>query len=583
MEEQAAYLADEEESYYPQSFEELCANFEHAVAQATRVWPNHEHRGWPFESRLANFSYEWPAINDALQDDRTAPRVLDLYDSLYAGSQTRIWHQGDATDLRDQVGQFVYREPERMYALAHSEDETVARAATRLLFLGATNQLLDKERSVQLSSLAPAIYQEIVAAEQPDELLEQGVIEGLSRALLWSGDDISGNAAREVLRTIGIFGTNPKTAHIAEAIRETSAANLLVNVDIPPAPEKVAEYLMKPEKLVTAVIVERLFRKTDFDGDSDEDFAAWRQKLLALHTRTMADGTEATLLHHIYRQAEHAYWDTGKAQRRIGETVLAHVALDVEALEAGWSYGRGDGRSYHYRPERYMQMNLECIAQIEDTEPGATEYLMRHHNIRNFNRLPAEIWINQYRNRDDQIRPKDVVLMARADHNVFLTFGTFERTALELAEHAQESGTDMVVFECETVSDVLRSLFGVKYHYKQQISGLYAAVHGCEFGMFFSDGLDGMLSTGGIRRYDVKSHGLKHLRSLFLPEAEGVLASCSTGLPDGPAAALAEQLQISFTGPDANTNVARLNARASGSGTTFAPQYYGAQAIRHGA
>ena len=467
-----------------------------------------------------------------------------------------------------------------MHELAQSDDQSVARSATRLLFLSA-NDLLDKNDAERLVPLMPAVYQELLVTDQPDAQLMKGVTWALSRAFFWSGDDISGEQSRAVLQAADLFAGNPKTAEIARSMRQAAATSLLRNIDTPPAPEKVAEYVARPDYLVTGILMERLFRKIDFGDDSDEAFAAWRNKLAALHIQARAQGTEVAFLTHLYKEAQYVRDDGLTAQKRIGETVLAYLALDTTALEQGWEHGRGNGQSNHYQPEVYMQMNLECIAQIEDVEPGATEYLMREHNIRNFNRLPAQIWINQYRNRDDQERPKEVVLMARSDHSASFTFGTFGQNVAELNRYAQRHGTDMVVFECETVSDVLRSVFKITHHYKQRISGLYAAVHGCELGMFFGDKLDGVLLAHGAQRYDPNQQTARRLQAIFMPAAEGAFSSCSTGLPDGPADVLADLLGIPVTAPDADSSMIGLNPQATGSGTAFRPLYNRAQPVRH--
>jgi len=581
MEDYTSYfLCDEEESYFPESFEELCDNFEYAVQQAELVLSSQGRRGWSFESRLTSLVSEWPAINDALQDYRMAPRVLEMYETLLAGSQTRIRDEQDAEALWYRVSQLVYREPERMHELTQSEDPVVARSATRLLFLSAYD-LLDKNDAERLVPLMPAIYEELLATEHPDVRLVKGVTTALSRAFFWSGDDVSGEQSRAVLQAADLFAGNPQTVAIASSMRHTAATSLLRNSNTPPAPEKVAEYIARPDYLVTGILMERLFRKIDFRDASDQDFAAWRDKLAALHMQAQDQGAEAAFLTHLYKEAQYTRDGGLTAQKRIGETVLAYLALDTTALEQGWEHGRGDGRSNHYQPEVYRQMNLECITQIENIEPGATEYLMREHNIRNFNRLPAQIWINQYRNRNDQTRPKEVVLMARSDHSVSLTFGTFGQNVADLNHHAQRHGTDMVVFECETVSDVLRSVFKIAHHYNQRISGIYAAVHGCELGMFFGDKLDGVLLAHGIKRYGPDQQAVRRLQSIFMPTAEGALSSCSTGLPDGPAEALANLLDIPITAPDANSSMIGLNPHATSGGTAFHPLYNRAQPVRH--
>ncbi len=173
---------------------------------------------------------------------------------------------------------------------------------------------------------------------------------------------------------------------------------------------------------------------------------------------------------------------------------------------------------------------ISVMKSIERKCKGSSKILFEKYGIREFNRYPEELLLNQLANENKNI-PYGVVFYPRDDHN-----GAFDHNKDQFSSlYNQLSPHDfgIRIFEVDGRVSIVKALVSLNKQYgeKNKISFVIIGGHGTENTISFGDWEEQRvtLSAESVRN----SVGILKLKDFFVEKPTLIAISCSTGVPEG--------------------------------------------------
>ncbi|HSD55884.1 MAG TPA: hypothetical protein VLA92_01890 [Candidatus Saccharimonadales bacterium] len=189
--------------------------------------------------------------------------------------------------------------------------------------------------------------------------------------------------------------------------------------------------------------------------------------------------------------------------------------VDCIDLLDTWSrtgFGRLDAEETQIR---YAKESLRTMDKIEAQRPGICRTLQDDFFIRNFNRCPADMWIDQYDHRLTAGVPYFQIALSPEDHNTATQ--QFAAMHLEgLYSKAKRMGRHLRIYEPRTARELLTSMFRSKQRYGVGLMeiGIFMA-H--DYGMPVSAQLSEDVNDGVL--WDIRLAELEN--NVVVPKAKG--------------------------------------------------------------
>jgi hypothetical protein len=139
------------------------------------------------------------------------------------------------------------------------------------------------------------------------------------------------------------------------------------------------------------------------------------------------------------------------------------------------------------------RQNITRIADISHKSPGSAAALHRNYGIRNFGRYSERHLLDQHEGRIQE-KPVTVALAAAYDWNGFMS----ERGGIS-NNLAHIDANEPVITEAATPIEAFRNMLAIKRNFGE-IKQIYATAHGDHDSVQFSEGADGVLTSGDIEK-----------------------------------------------------------------------------------
>jgi hypothetical protein len=240
---------------------------------------------------------------------------------------------------------------------------------------------------------------------------------------------------------------------------------------------------------------------------------------------------------------------------------LKQYRVTLEDIQQAWGLYPGVGQSGF----RNLETNMEKIEHLEIERPGITKVLISDFHIKEFRRYPNEVLIEQFDQRKINI-PYGVVLYSNEDHNQAFDMDT--KVLRSLFEQSKENNIGLRVMEFDSKYELIRNMaqLNARYGGENKISYLLLGAHGQEesFQTTFSE---------EVHKNDFDGKGVQRVKDFFVANPEIILASCSTGVPNGIAQKISEMYDAKVYAPDKPTSVNRITMKIKGTAPTFSVQY----------
>lgn len=176
--------------------------------------------------------------------------------------------------------------------------------------------------------------------------------------------------------------------------------------------------------------------------------------------------------------------------------------------------------------EAYGEGNLRAICRLEAQAPGITETLHRDFGISHFARYPTEVLLRQFEQGDQGEIPYGVIIYPKADYNGVLS--THQGVFAKLLQQAEQVGYALRVAE----SDSKQNLVSVLNRFRNRYGKIaFAVIGGHGEPDNIRIGRDN--NRGIIYTADISRRAASATQHAFEKNPTIILASCSTGAPDG--------------------------------------------------
>ena len=226
---------------------------------------------------------------------------------------------------------------------------------------------------------------------------------------------------------------------------------------------------------------------------------------------------------------------------------LTGVGLDAGQTMSAWeaSYWK---LTENQRVERKKLADLQIknfatICRMESAEPGSAKTLHDEFDIKIFGRYPVPMLLEQYKEKDSVKRPYGLLVFAKGDHN-----GVFYENNLH---HLKHPSYTLRITEVGGKADYENKIVSMDDRYGgeggRKISFQVNFAHGFPNHIQFGAQARGaMLTKNHFRDEEM----VWKLRKCYEEDAIKILASCYTGVKNGIASYMAEQLGMTVVGPD---------------------------------
>jgi hypothetical protein len=190
---------------------------------------------------------------------------------------------------------------------------------------------------------------------------------------------------------------------------------------------------------------------------------------------------------------------------------------------------------------------MEKIISLEAERPGIVKTLFSEFNIKEFRRYSNEVLIEQFDKRNVDL-PYGVVLYTNQDHNQ--AFDTKAHVIKSLLEQGRAHNLGLRVLEFDSKYELMKNMakLDARYGKENKISYLLLGAHGEEESFQTT-------YTEEVLKDDFEGKGVKKIQEFFVEKPEIVLASCSTGAPNGIAQKISETYGATVHAPDIPTSV----------------------------
>lgn len=224
------------------------------------------------------------------------------------------------------------------------------------------------------------------------------------------------------------------------------------------------------------------------------------------------------------------YWtenlDTNKETIKDIVSSAFSIEMSNEAVSWGkeWLKSKEDK---HERDQKYLQMNLASLSDLEKQRPGIASNLGSEFGIYNLARYPKELLIAQYDQRDTKDNlPYGIIVYPNADHN-----GAFYQSNKVFKElYGQLQGKyKIVAYEEKDLFGLVRSINKARHRYGK-ISFAIIGGHGSKDSVQFGGELRLYLEKKGeLQQKNLVRKGASSLQLAFVDNPTVILDSCSTG------------------------------------------------------
>lgn len=236
---------------------------------------------------------------------------------------------------------------------------------------------------------------------------------------------------------------------------------------------------------------------------------------------------------------------------------LKQYRLTLDDVQRPWAPVSAIGESGF----RNLETNMEKIEYLEVERPGITNTLFSEFHIKEFRRYPNEVLIEQFDKRKMNI-PYGVVLYTNQDHNQAFDMDT--QVIKSLFEQSKKSGIGLRVMEFDSKYELMKNLaqFNSNYGKENKISYILLGAHGQEESFQTT-------YTEEVHKNDFNGTGVQKIKDFLVDKPEIILASCSTGAPNGIAQKISEMYGATVYAPDKPTNVDTITMKLEDSKPTF--------------
>jgi len=203
-----------------------------------------------------------------------------------------------------------------------------------------------------------------------------------------------------------------------------------------------------------------------------------------------------------------------------------------------------------------MVENLPRAIEIESLRPGIIRTLSQEFGIVHFGRYPKDLLVNQFDEKDDQIKPYGVIVFPKSDWNgaFFQDSHIFRKLGSQLKDKF-----NIRIIEVENKFDVVRGLVNFKRRYPaHKISFAIIGGHGTKYTINFGkEKIDGRHRLEPIDLVGERARGVSEF---FEPNPSIVLISCSTGAEGGIGQQLSRLMGARVVAPEIPTGISSINS-----------------------
>lgn len=247
------------------------------------------------------------------------------------------------------------------------------------------------------------------------------------------------------------------------------------------------------------------------------------------------------------------------------KNILKKYKLDPEDVLSSWLSRKGEKALY---PR--IRDNFFNIRELEDFQKGSTEFLYQNYGIRNFDRYPWDLLINQVKEHGNKEKPYGVIIGPTSDHNgAFSQLGNLVWHSLY--EQLSKAGYLLRVIECESKLELVKRLRILDRNYgdQQKISFSFICGHGSNDNIAFGQNF----YKNELRMEDLLDSRAIKTRKYLRNHPVLVLISCSTGAESGIGQELSKLMKARVVAPDSPTNVSRISVLGGGGMIDFDVEY----------
>ena len=232
--------------------------------------------------------------------------------------------------------------------------------------------------------------------------------------------------------------------------------------------------------------------------------------------------------------------------------------------------------------------NLGSMVNLDLVHRGSSRDLYDNFRIKCFGRYNRQTLINQYRERDNTSMRFGIAIYPEHDGNgaFYSQSSVLEelRSNLGYLTESRGSKVGLRIIEGGNFTAIARTILQVAKRYgiseERRFAFGIAGGHGTETSLRFGRNFSGILTVDHFRN-EVDGGALAHVKErrhlgpalekiihLFDPEGSGVLISCSTGVPRGPAHEIAKSVGEEFVvaAPDKPTGIKGIDLAISDRG-----------------
>lgn len=241
---------------------------------------------------------------------------------------------------------------------------------------------------------------------------------------------------------------------------------------------------------------------------------------------------------------------------------LIQYGLTLQDIQKPWGLYPSIGDSGF----RNLETNMEKIEDLETERPGSVRTLFSDFNIREFRRYPTSLLVEQFDTRKIDI-PYGVVLYTNQDHNQ--AFDAKADVLRSLFRQGREYNIGLRVLEFDSKYELMKNLARLndRYGAHNKISYVLLGAHGEEDSFQTT-------YTEEVHKDDFEGKGVQKIKDFFVEQPEIILASCSTGAPNGIGQKISEMYGAKVYAPDKPTSVEDITMSMEGGAPTFSVQYH---------
>lgn len=248
------------------------------------------------------------------------------------------------------------------------------------------------------------------------------------------------------------------------------------------------------------------------------------------------------------------------------EEVISRYGLDASTTLRSWLSRKKTPETGYSAPN--ISLNIYTMQQLEAHQSGLTRFLEKEFGIRNFDRYPEEMLIDQYENRENKEVSYGIILNPADDYS-----GAFSEdyTHWQKLREQLDGKYSIRIIECESKWDIARALINLDRTYgdKQKVS----------FALIGGHGTEKMIKFGGddarhrLHVDDLQGSGVEKVKKFFTENPTIILLSCSTGAESGIAEELSRVMHAQVLAPKTPTSVKDINAQLTDDNIVFSIEW----------